>query len=109
MTDKDTSTLEEYEVDIIDYLKSFKGSDNNISLAGIADKETYDHYSEFKNNWLKKAQDSISDSMIKRYFDDKGTKIFNKALFILFIISIIITIFAIMLIGILPMLENYRY
>lgn len=109
VTDKDTSTLEEYEVDIIDYLNSFKDADNNISLAGIADKETYDHYSEFKNNWLKKAQDSISDSMIKRYFDDKGTKMFNQALFILFIISIIITIFAIMLIGILPILENYRY
>ncbi|RAP54772.1 MAG: hypothetical protein BZ137_00435 [Methanosphaera sp. rholeuAM130] len=109
LTDKDTSSLEEYEMDIINYLDSFKDSNGDISLAGIADNETYDHYKEFKADWKKKASDSISDSVIKRYFDDRGTKIFDKALLILFVISIILTILANIVTGVLPIIENRFY
>ena len=109
LNNNDTSKLEEYELDILNYLDSFKDSDDNISLASIADNETYDHYKEFKYNWKKKAKESLSDSLIKRYFDDTGTKIFNKALLILFIISVILTIIAIILIGLVTMIETNIY
>ncbi|MDO5826445.1 MAG: DUF2207 domain-containing protein [Methanosphaera sp.] len=109
LTDKNTSGLEEYELDIINYLDSFKDSNGDISLASIADNETYDHYKQFKNDWKKKANDSISDTVIKRYFDDKGTKIFGKALLILFILSVILTILANIVTGVIPIIESRFY
>ena len=109
VNNKDTTNLEEYELDIINYLDSFKDQKGNISLASIADNETYDHYYEFKNNWKKKARDSVSDSLIKQYFDDKGTRIYEKALFTLLIMSVIITISAVLVRGLIPILENKEY
>ena len=107
VNNKDTSNLEEYETDIINYLDSFKDSDGNISLAGIADNETYDHYHEFKTNWLEKANKSMPDSLLEQFFDDKGVKIFNKAILMLFGISVLITIIAFILL--MPILDWGQY
>ncbi|MBQ6218955.1 MAG: DUF2207 domain-containing protein [Methanosphaera sp.] len=95
-TDKLINDLEGYEIDVIQYLSKFKDGNGAISLGDISNREKPEEYKSFMLNWNMKAAKFVPDSLIKRYFDDKGSRIFKIFTILLFILSIIMIILVMM-------------
>ncbi len=87
-TQEDTSNLKSYEKSLLSYLSKF-AINGDISLKSIGDTEDPSNYKTFKSSWENQAKKEVPDSMIKRFFNSKGSTIFNIFAALLFIVSII--------------------
>lgn len=88
-SDKSLEGLEEYEVDVINYLDKFSDSEGKLSLNELQYEETPKDYKKFIRDWEAKIEKSIPQSTKERYFNGKGSKIFRYFFFIVFVGSII--------------------
>ena len=89
MTDKSYEGLEEYEVDLINYLRKFENNEGVIALADIKQQESPSGHVKFMDEWTSKAKKSVPDSLLNRYFDKKGLGILKKYSIILLIMSVV--------------------
>ena len=87
-TNKDTTNLKDYEKALIKYLSKFSRN-GDISLKSISNIEDPTEYTEFKESWIKKAEKEVPESLITKYFDDKGSTIFTIFALIMLVIGII--------------------
>lgn len=94
-TNKSTDDLVDYEIYAVDYLNKFADSEGYISLKSISEKETPKEYKKFIKEWKKKVTKSIPESLKERYFDSKGSKLFNYFLLIVFVASLITFLYSI--------------
>ena len=73
-TDKDTSNLKEHEKSMIDFLTSF-AEDGDISIGYIGKRSHHAQFVDFSHTWEKQAKQEASDTWLKQYFDNKGSKL----------------------------------
>ena len=85
---QNTSMLKRYELSLINYLNKF-AINGDISLKSIGDTEDPSSYRNFKTSWVMEAKQEVPDTLIKRYFNDKGSTIFKAFSYILLALSII--------------------
>ncbi|RAP52310.1 MAG: hypothetical protein BZ138_03285 [Methanosphaera sp. rholeuAM270] len=90
-TNQDTSTLKSFEKSLINYLKKFE-LNGDISLKSIADTGNPQDFTNFKDSWTASASKEVPNSLLKRYFDDKGSNIFNVLSLIIFVLGILLLI-----------------
>lgn len=88
-TGADTNNLRQFETTLINFLSKFS-SNGDISLKSLADTCDPYEFKDFKKSWINQTSHEVPDSLIKRYFKDKGSKIFNILSFGLMILSIIL-------------------
>ena len=62
-------------------------------MANISDKENKADYWKFMNNWNKKAQESVPDSLRNRYFNNKGHKILKIFSIVMIAVAVLLIIY----------------
>lgn len=85
----DTDNLKAFEKSLINFLSQFEVN-GNISLKSVADTCDPYKFKDFKESWIDQTSQEVPDSLIKRYFVDKGSVIFNFLSFGLLALSIIL-------------------
>ncbi|AWX31814.1 DUF2207 domain-containing protein [Methanosphaera sp. BMS] len=76
-TDKDASDLREYEKSIIAYLSKYE-ENGDISIGEFGKKSNRSDFRSFMFKWLKDAKEEVaSESVIEKYFDNSGNRIFR--------------------------------
>ncbi|OED30779.1 DUF2207 domain-containing protein [Methanosphaera sp. WGK6] len=92
--DKNTASLQQYEVDIINYLERYEDDKHRISLETISDGDSTD-FSKFMDAWKIDVNKEVTDLRVSKYFDDHG----NSVMSLINILSIIFGV--ILIVGIL--------
>ena len=87
----DTSNLKLFEKSLINYLDDFN-INGDISLKSVGDTGDPQTFKEFKTLWKNQANQEVPNSLINKYFIDKGSKIFSILSTILLILGIILII-----------------
>lgn len=85
----DMGGLKQYEQSLISYLSKFSAGNGDISLKSIGDDENPEEYQDFKNAWINVAKNEVPESLINKYFIDKGSQIFILLAILLLVIGII--------------------
>ena len=76
LTNTDTTNLKTFERLLINFLSKFENN-GNISLKSIADNGDPYEFKDFKNSWIEETRKGVPDSLINRYFENKGSVLFN--------------------------------
>ncbi|WP_455645677.1 DUF2207 domain-containing protein [Methanosphaera sp.] len=92
--DKNTASLQQYELDIIDYLKRYEDDKQRISLENISDGDPTD-FSNFMDAWKIDVNKEVTSSRVSNYFDDHG----NGVMTLINVLSVIFGI--IIIVGVL--------
>lgn len=94
--DRDTSTLEKYKLDVINYLSGFEDDSGDISMANISKFAIPEGYKTFMRTWKEDASSTVPQSLIDYYFDARGAKYFAAINVIIMTVSVILLIWVFM-------------
>ena len=92
-TNKDTSSLQQYQIDVIDFMNKFQDGNSNISLKDLGDSSNRDTYLSFMDAWKIDLRNELNELRIREYFNDSGYSKMLTVGTIYFIIAVLTVIF----------------
>ena len=97
-TNKDITGLQQYQIDIIDFMKKFQNMNSNISLKAVGDTSNRDTYLSFMEAWAIDLRNELSELRIKEYFNISGYSL-------MFTLGIIFIVLAVLMVIILFVMD----
>lgn len=97
ITNIDDNNLQQYEVDLLEYLNQFTDEENRTTFKKIEDGADLSKSHEFFEKWQKEAEESIDENKINSFFQDRGSKLFKTYTKITLIYAVIALICIIIL------------
>lgn len=89
LVNSDTSNLKTFERLLINFISKFE-INGDISLKSIADNGDPYEFKDFKSSWIDETSKEVPESLINRYFIDKGSTLFSIFAFVLLFLSILV-------------------
>ena len=91
-TDKDTSNLKKYELDIINFLRGFERN-GDISFNYIKDYCDPTDYANFISDWKETANSQISQQKVDSYFESKGSNMLKAVGGFMVVLAVILFVY----------------
>lgn len=97
ITNKDIHGLQQYQIDVIDFMSKFQDGKGNISLKELGDSRNRTIYLDFMEAWKIDLRQELDEYRIKKYFNESG----YSNMFVLAVFNIILSVLILIILFVL--------